>query len=307
MVNEQFNAVRNSVAELTEHAHALSDAFYRHLFRLDPEIEKVFRDDAEARYTKYLSMLSTFKNIHQFEAIKPALKSLGERHQKYGVQPDYYRLGSQAQLLAMREVLGGEGNDTLLQAWKYALDSVVDVMSGEQASDSAGKSRDYYSHLDETHVAGRDVVDAKLLNEIGGREVIERVHRRFYTVIFDDEWLGRFFFGKNLEALVKKQTDFLVACFGGPNEYRGETPAIAHMHMFITDEMLDLRESLLRQAIRDEGLSESIIERWMKVEEGFRDAIVKKGADECVMRCMGQRPVVAEKPKNYPWPPKKSA
>ncbi len=59
----------------------------------------------------------------------------------------------------------------------------------------------------------------------------------------------------------------------------GDTPAFIHMHMFITDEMADLREQILKQAILDEGLSSSIANRWLKVDESFRPGIVKKSID----------------------------
>lgn len=94
----------------------------------------------------------------------------------------------------------------------------------------------------------------------------------------------------------------MTAAFNGPNNYSGDTPAFVHMHMFITDEMADIRETLLRKAILAEGLSATIADRWLAVDQSFRRAIVKKSVDECVLKCAGQMPVVAEKPTNYTAP-----
>lgn len=58
----------------------------------------------------------------------------------------------------------------------------------------------------------------------------------------------------------------MVAAFNDANHSTGEAPAFGHMHRFITDEMADLREHILRQAILDEGRSASIADRWMKVD-----------------------------------------
>ncbi|MGR8941901.1 MAG: group I truncated hemoglobin, partial [Gammaproteobacteria bacterium] len=126
------------------------------------------------------------------------------------------------------------------------------------------------------------------MREIGGEDAVHRVHARFYEVMFNHPWLGQFFFGKSEEVLIMKQTQFMVAAFNGPNNYTGDTPAFVHMHMFITDEMADLREQILRKAILDEGLSASIADRWLKVDQSFRSAIVKKTIDECVLKCVGQ-------------------
>jgi hypothetical protein len=47
----------------------------------------------------------------------------------------------------------------------------------------------------------------------------------------------------------------MVAAFNGVNHSTSEAPAFGHMHLFTTDEMADLREHILRQAILDEELS----------------------------------------------------
>ena len=91
----------------------------------------------------------------------------------------------------------------------------------------------------------------------------------------------------------------MVAAFNGPNHYSGDTPAFVHMHMFITAEMADLCEQLLRQAILAQGLSATIADRWLKVDQSFRPGIVKQSIDECVMKCVGQFPLTAKKPAGY--------
>jgi hypothetical protein len=138
-----------------------------------------------------------------------------------------------------------------------------------------------------------------LLNAVQGAEGIRKVHQRFYDVLFDEPWLGKFFYGKAKDVLVDKQTQFMVAAFGGESLYKGDTPAFVHMHMYITDEMSDLRQQILRQAIIAEGHSGSIADRWLKVDDSFRASIVKTSVDECVLKCVGQMPVVAQKPANY--------
>jgi len=90
---------------------------------------------------------------------------------------------------------------------------------------------------------------------------------------------------------------------GGPNRYQGESPAIAHLGMFITDEMLDVRETILRQTLAESGLNPDMQERWLRIDNAFRAAIVKSDVSECVMRGIGQRPIVAKKPEGYR-PPK---
>ncbi len=292
--------VKQSIAALRPHTQRLSDLFYSELFARDPQLEAVFRPDARSRLTKFTSMLSTFDNLKHLEKIAPALVALGKRHRQYGVRADHYATGEEAFMMSLRAVRGAEVTREELIAWRETFKAVIGLMT--QAYTQRDESS--YAAEDARLAHARATHDEQLLDAIGGAEVVRRVHARFYDVMFADEWLGRFFFGKSEEALIKKQTDFMVACFGGPNHYQGEPPGITHMHMLITDEQLDLRETILREAILAEGLSESIADRWLAVDSAFRSAIAKQDKGECVMRCMGQAPIVVPKPRGYPWPPK---
>lgn len=122
------------------------------------------------------------------------------------------------------------------------------------------------------------------------------VHQYFYDILFEDPWLKKFFYGKSKETLIDKQTQFMVAAFGGENHYRGDTPAFVHMHMFITDEMSDLRQGILRDSILAQGFSAAIAKQWLEIDDSFRSSMVKKSVDECVLKCKGQMPIVVPKP-----------
>lgn len=301
MMNDQeLLLIKSSVERLRPLSHQFSALFYQSLFRRMPALEGLFRDDPAVRLAKFTSMISTFANARNFDKLIPAIRSLAKRHTGYGVRREHYLHSREAMLDALAEGLGAEFTTELRTAWEKVLDMMIGVM--EEAAEESGSVHATTPAAVDAQ-SGPVLIDAGLLKAVGGREVIERVHRRFYTTIFEDEWLGRFFWGKNREALVKKQTDFMTACFGGENRYEGETPAIAHMHMYITDEAADYREHLLREAILAEGISEAIADRWMAVESAFRKAIIKKDISECVVRCVGQRPVKAPKPEGFPWPP----
>ncbi len=299
MSPQELLLIKESVTRLRPLSQQFSTLFYESLFRRMPQLETLFRDDPAVRLAKFTSMLSTFANAKNLDKLEPAIRGLAKRHTGYGVRREHYQHSREAMLDALSQGLGAEFTAELRAAWEKVLDAMIALM--EAAAESGGAQAAAPANVDAE--GGPVLIDAGLLQAIGGRAVIERVHRRFYTTIFEDEWLGRFFWGKNREALVKKQTDFMTACFGGENHYQGETPAIAHMHMFITDEAADYREHLLRQAILAEGISEVISDRWMAVESAFRKAIIKKDISECVVRCVGQRPVKVPKPEGFPWPP----
>ena len=50
----------------------------------------------------------------------------------------------------------------------------------------------------------------------------------------------------------------------------------AHPHMFITEELFDLRQELLIQAFSDVNAPDEIKEAWLKIDDAFKNVIIKK-------------------------------
>jgi nitric oxide dioxygenase len=284
--------VKSCIDDINPRIETVSQLFYKELFRLDIHLKNVFPGNVVFLNRKFINMLATLKNVKHLETISDSLGKMGERHAlRYGAEIKHFPTVKTALLCALRQHLGEHYNEELDTAWHEVFDDVAAIM--EQAMAQLEPADAINLTHDETGY------DAGLFNEIGGEALVLKVHQRFYDVLFDEPWLEKFFYGKSKEALVHKQTQFMVAAFNGPNNYTGDTPAFVHMHMLITEEMADIREILLRKAILAEGLSTSIADRWLQVDRAFRPAIVKKSVDECVLKCLGQVAIVAKKPLGY--------
>jgi len=280
--------VKQSIDQIGDDIDELSRIFYRELFQINIHLESVFSGNIIFLNRKFSNLLGTLKNVKHLEKIQDSIYKMGERHlHQYGAQLSHFPDIKKALLLALQEFLKDDFSDALRNAWSDVFDEVAEIM--QQAMKQTERRQVTRSEVDE------DTYDPKLLSDIGGEDIVLQVHLRFYDVIFEHPWLGQFFKGKWQNILAEKQTQFMVGAFGGPNRYKGDTPAFVHMHMYITDEMADLREQLLRQAILDQGLDQSIADRWLKVDHAFRAGIVKRSVDECVMKCQGQLPLTAKK------------
>ena len=288
--------VQASVERIRGQMDQFAQCFFTQLFSLRPALQGLLSTE-EARRSKLRSMLSTLAKSHDFEKIAPAICRLGERHRDYGVSPGDYAPLHQALLHAVAKT-DPEGSSELVQnAWQRQLQRISEMME-ERIRTSASTPQAPLPSA--SGAVGKPLeANVSLYQQVGGYEVVERVHQRFYESIFAEPWLGIFFNTKSISSLVLKQTKFMVAAFGGPDDYHWDTPAIAHMHMFVTDEQADIRETLLRNAIRLEGLSQQLEDRWLAVDQAFRPAIVKRSEAECVMRCPGQVASVAAKPAGY--------
>lgn len=132
---------------------------------------------------------------------------------------------------------------------------------------------------------------------IGGRPIISRVTKIFYDKVYADPWIGKYFAEIPQEHIENQQTDFMQGAFRGPKIYSGRMPADAHMHMVIDHELFDLRNQYLIEAMKEVGLSIEMQELWLKIDEAFRNVLVK-GLNEAKGRYKTD-PILNFKKKGY--------
>jgi len=140
--------------------------------------------------------------------------------------------------------------------------------------------------------------DQTLFQALGGRSVLERVHKVFYDKLYEHPWLGQFFHDIEQELVENQQTDFMVSNMGGGKIYQGRFPKPAHMHMYITDELFDLRNRLLADSLRECGVAEDLAERWLKIDRAFKHSMVKQNVSECEKRFFTDDLKIYHKPGN---------
>jgi len=110
---------------------------------------------------------------------------------------------------------------------------------------------------------------ASLFEQLGGLETLERVHKRFYDKVYAHPWIGQFFAGHDQAAIELRQTQFMAEKFGSDTPYPGMPLELAHRRMYIPEELLKLRQSLLREALQEEQVAEPLIVRWLKIDQAF--------------------------------------
>lgn len=138
----------------------------------------------------------------------------------------------------------------------------------------------------------------KTFEELGGREILEKVSKIFYDKVYDDNWIGEYFKEVKQEIIEEQQVDFMSMALGGPKVYLGKLPVPAHKHMMITEELFILREELLDAALVEAGACNELITRWKKIDEAFKNKIVKKSLNECEKRFKTDEILNFEKPFN---------
>ena len=112
--------------------------------------------------------------------------------------------------------------------------------------------------------------------KIGGEKGLRRIVSDFYEKVSQDVLIGFFFTGRDLVHIADMQSQFLMKAMGAVEQYSGRLPAQAHEQLPpILRGHFDRRLVILRETLRDHGLSESDIQVWIDFENAFRSVIEK--------------------------------
>jgi truncated hemoglobin YjbI len=120
--------------------------------------------------------------------------------------------------------------------------------------------------------------------QLGGHKILRDVSKVFYDKVYEDKWIGKFFQHVEQDKIEEQQVDFMAQNLGGPKNYCGRLPKPTHQNMMISEELFELRQKYLVEALNEVGASEELKERWLMIDEAFKNVIVKKSSNDCVRR-----------------------
>jgi hemoglobin-like flavoprotein len=107
--------------------------FYAKLFEAAPGVRSMFPADLELQSRKLTMALDTIvANLENPETNSHLLAEMGRRHAGYGARPEHYHLVIETMIAAMREVLGANADERVLDEWRMALRLI-----GKQMIDAA--------------------------------------------------------------------------------------------------------------------------------------------------------------------------
>ncbi len=109
---------------------------------------------------------------------------------------------------------------------------------------------------------------------------ILKVNTDFYEKVYNDPWLKDVFVNVTKEVITSQQTDFIVQVFGGPQNYCGRMPGDAHPHIYVNEEMWELREKYLKESFTINQTPEPIQTKWLKIDNSFKNQIIKKSESD---------------------------
>lgn len=103
--------------------------FYDRLFLIAPELRPMFKEDMTSQEQKLIDTLAlTIGQLRYSSMLDSTLKSLGERHALYGVEPEHYEKVADALIWTVENCLGSECTEEVRKAWLALYDKAATTM-----------------------------------------------------------------------------------------------------------------------------------------------------------------------------------
>ncbi|WP_108812387.1 globin domain-containing protein [Sphingorhabdus sp. Alg231-15] len=127
----QVDMIRRTFLIIGADSVYAEEIFYRHLFRIKPELEDLLDRDSSIRSKKLTNMLGLIvSQIHNLPELLPMLGDLASRHIDYGVRAEHYHDVGRALIAMLRDILGSEFDSDAEAAWVKAYDGIAVSMIG---------------------------------------------------------------------------------------------------------------------------------------------------------------------------------
>lgn len=149
MTARQVDLVRTSAAAVDAALEPFAAAFYRRLFSEHPSVRPLFPEDTAEQASKLAAELRRI--VAALEAptrFERQVRTLGERHVRYGAEPPHYEAVGQVLLATFAEQLGEAFTPELHDAWAAAYGTIAALMIEAQRQ---AASRAIFARSTATH------------------------------------------------------------------------------------------------------------------------------------------------------------
>ena len=125
LTRDECRLVQASFAEIEPIADDVAGLFYGRLFELNPALRLLFKTDIKEQGPQFMEKLAVaVHGLEALDSIAPLVRTLGRRHDGYGVTPSDYDTACDALLWSFGEALGSAFNPEVRSAWRAAFKTI---------------------------------------------------------------------------------------------------------------------------------------------------------------------------------------
>ena len=129
--SKTIEIIKSTVPALKEHGLEITTTFYKTMFENHPEVKEMFNMDKQESLAQpkalAMTVLAAAENIDRLEVLLPAVKKIGQVHVNSNVKPEHYPIVGKNLLIAIKEVLGDNATEEVIEAWSEAYDVIAKV------------------------------------------------------------------------------------------------------------------------------------------------------------------------------------
>jgi len=126
-----IDIIKSTVPALKTHGLEITKTFYKNMFEHNPEVAPLFNMERQASGEQpkalAMSILAAAQNIDNLSAIMPVVNTIGVRHCDSNVKPEHYPIVGKHLLGAIKEVLGDNATDEIIDAWAKTYGVLAEV------------------------------------------------------------------------------------------------------------------------------------------------------------------------------------
>lgn len=131
LTKEQMSLIKSSAPVLAEYGTTITKCFYSNLFNAHPELLHLFNHSNQKQIKQQQALANTLyaaaANIEQLESLLPVVRQIAQKHRSLQVKPEHYPSVGHHLLAAIKEVLGNDASDELIEAWEVAYGIIAEI------------------------------------------------------------------------------------------------------------------------------------------------------------------------------------
>lgn len=133
---QQIQLVKETWGFVIVKSDAAGELFYSRLFEVSPGVKHLFKGDVKEQARKLMSMVTyVIAKLDKLDTILTEIKSLAQRHSKYGAQKEHYAVVGECLIYTLKTGLGDRWNANVEAAWIAVYKILSNAMiEGQQSS-----------------------------------------------------------------------------------------------------------------------------------------------------------------------------
>jgi hemoglobin-like flavoprotein len=129
-VKVNVKLLEDSFARIRPHGKDFASTFYKNLLTDYPELRPLFASTTMPDQEKKLMMtlVLVINNLRNLTYLTNILRDLGDRHVRYGINPEHYPMVGVTLVKTFESFLGSDWTPEVKQAWINGYGAIVDLM-----------------------------------------------------------------------------------------------------------------------------------------------------------------------------------